>query len=360
MEAVFFLIAVLFLAYLGDEKKMGKKAVIFRVLLILVLSFLPWVSGELSTDHAGYADDYKSIGRMSNLGIESVGDFLFGRMTEGEYGFVVLCRLLNKIGISTSGFFLVIAILTNTFLVKSYYRFNFPVFTFFLLLCSAHYLIQSNLVRQILAVSIVLFNLKYAVEKDWKTYLLICVIAFTIHHSSIVSLLFLPFCFFDGGYQYMKWLFAGLWIISVLIAFGVVFLDLTQLNLLAGATEGYDFYLNSENGIGTSNESFGYVYNFLIILLFLFYKGEGRNIIYAYVFVLGAVFSNLSVAIPNLFRVSLYFSATYPFFVPYILSNMMSNRKLRLPIQGLTVIIVLYYIRTYFLLMSSADYFSVL
>ncbi len=360
MEVALFLIVVVVFAYLGDVKITGKKSLYFRIVLILVLSFLPWVIGELSTDHESYADNYRAIGRLDHLEIGSLYEFFFGRMEKTEYGFILINRILYKLGVSQSGFFMVMALLTNTLFVKAYYRFEQPAFVFFLLLCSSHYIVQANLVRQILSVSIVLYSLRYVVEKEWKKYLLVSILTFAIHHSSILSFIFLPLCFFSQGFKYIKWTLLGIWVLSILVAFGRVFLDLSQLNLLAGASEGYDFYLNSENGIGTSNESFNFLYNFLVILFIFFYKSDEKKNVYAYVFLLGAIFCNLYVAVPNLYRVSLYFSAIYPAFVPFLLKQGQSFRKFKFAIQGLTVIIVLYYVRTYFLLMSFGDSFSIL
>lgn len=193
-----------------------------------------------------------------------------------------------------------------------------------------------NLVRQMLAVSIFLYALKFFEEKKLIKYIVFVLIAALIHFSSIFLLLLLVF--------YKKNLKPEnktitivffLWLISIIVSFwGDI--NLSWLN--AGGV--YSKYITNEGLIG-SVATFNVFFNFFTLIYFLFYRKLNLDI-YSIIFVIGCIVLNISVSFNNLLRFSYFFTPIYCAFVPTMLINCIkSGNGMAKPIFWLTG---LYYI----------------
>ena len=340
-------------AFLGDEKVTSERtAVYFRCLLVFTLAYMIGLGGSGATDNADYQLAFKHMPGFSQLGIDSIWTFFFDRYEDHEYGFVSLIVILKQFGFSPVGICFILALITNTLIVKTYYRFHYPLLIFMLFLSSPFFAQEPNLIRQTLAISIFVFSLKYIEEKDWKKYLLCVLIMFLIHHSSIITLLFLPFCFninihSINVHKILKYSFIAIWVVSVLIALGRIAFDLTGLSLLMVGSEGYDAYLNDENRIGTAALKFNLVYNLVVAIYFFFGKDKKEQNIYAYCFLIGAIVQNVSVQFPNFYRMSLYFSVLSPIVISEMVYDFTNGRSSKKALNtGLSAMIVLLYIRS--------------
>lgn len=364
MGYVIFVFFVLLFAYLGDAKVSGgNKCVYFRCLLVFTLAYMIGLGGNMSSDHQGYREAFVHISSIKNLGIDSFLTFLLGKYEDVEYGFALISLLIKKIGFSDVGFFFVIALITNSLIVNTYYKFKNPAFIFLIFLSSAFFGQEPNLVRQTLAISIFVYSLPFIVQKDWKKYLICEIVIFLIHHSSIVTIILLPLCFdikYDI-YKTIKIVLLVAWVGSIFVAFGKIVFDLSHLSLFMFRTEGYEgyeAYLTNENRIGTNVINFDIVYNLLVALYFYLGKDKKELNVYAYCFIIGALILNFSVQFVNFYRIGLYFSGISPAFIPQMLFDFVNwNKKTRNYMKLLIWLVVLIYIRVLFISISSnSDY----
>ena len=348
---IFFVFFVLLFALLGDAKVTNEKvAPCFRCMLVITLAYMVGLGGGAATDNADYQLAFKHMPSFSQLGIDSIWTFLFDRYEDHEYGFVSLVIFLKQVGFSAIDICFVFALITNFLIVNTYYRFHYPLLVFLLFLSSPVFAQEPNLIRQTLAISIFVFSLRFVKEREWKKYLLCVLMMFLIHHSSIVTLLFLPFCFNIDLHKVLKAVFIG----SVLIAIGKVAIDLSGLSLLMVGSEGYDAYLTDENRIGTSALQFNLVYNLIVLIFFILGKDKRQYNVYAYCFLLGAIIQNISVQFINFYRVSLYFSVFGPVVISEMVYDFIQDKSSKKEIKrGLSALLILLYVRS--LLISIAS-----
>ncbi len=312
-------------SYFGDKKNSGTgDFVYYRIALILTLSYMTGMGGDLYEDHQSYKIMYKYIDTISlqkiiggDLSLFKFVEFGYGETT--EIGFVILCLFFKILGLSDVGMFFIIAVITNTLLVKSYYRFEHPVFIFLIFISSSIFYQQANLVRQMLVVSISIYSLKYVVNQQLLRFLLCIVIAVSFHRASIFMIMFIPFCFNIDVYKNARYALFFLWCLSIFVAFKLIVFDMSLLLLYDMTLSGYESYMTNEANMGILNVNFSLVLNFFVLLFFLFYKRERKKDVYAYYFVLGTIISNISVQIANLSRVAMFFSVVNPAYIPYLL-----------------------------------------
>lgn len=329
-----FSILVIWFTFLGSPNnrfiKRDSNKLVFRVLLILSLSILIAFGGIVGTDHDSYVSSYYGLSSfsISNI-IAGFNIFNLNRDIAGyEAGYVLLSYPFYKFGFSAVAYFLVLAIITNTFLVKVLYRFKHPVFSIVLFITSQYYFQECNLVRQMLAVSIFLYALKYLENKDWKKYIIWVFVAASFHYSALFLLIFVFFCFTDAdkfGYRFLA-IFFAIWVASLLIYSGQINID----SLFGSfSVEYYQVYFDNLYGEGHEERPFEIRYNIIVFLVLITsfllkrFKRSSKNIRYCYllVFILGISFSNISFKYYWFYRVAAYFSTIFCFVTPEFLSN---------------------------------------
>ena len=345
MSWTFFSFIVLLSAYLGDKEHNSKNYIYFRILLVVTLSYLVGMSGIVSTDHNEYAAFYANLKYLDFKSFFSVVDFNFfdSRITNElrfEIGFALLNYACSLLGLSEAAFFLVVATITNALFVNFFYRYKHAVFTVLLYITSMYYLQEINLVRQMLAVSVFLYSVKYIEQKQMLQSILFVVIAASIHAS---SLLLLPFCFvtyinFSRENIVFHSILFGLWFFSILVAVGLVFFDVGGIIQMSNYYEGY------ANDRLENDLVFDIVLNFVVVLSFIGLIIKKLHFQPIIIFtIVGAVLSNISLSFYILFRYALYFTPCFCVAAPLVLSGFTQfriNNKLTVP----SVLVFAYYV----------------
>lgn len=179
------LVVVLTLSYLYDKSKMiiQKKWFVFLIFVSLV-----FISG-LRIDNTLYSDEWNyryAFQALEGVPFESLNISLFD-----EPGFTVLnWGLANLIHDSQSLIF-ICAFVTNLSFVLFIYKYSKDfTFSIFLYITSGMFFTSMNIVRQYLAIAIILFGFKYIISKDIKKFSLYVLIAFLFHKSAISALFF--------------------------------------------------------------------------------------------------------------------------------------------------------------------------
>lgn len=304
----------------------------FQFSLVLVLSYMTGMGGLLSADHNTYASIYREA---SNLSLSqffqqlSFRDYSFKLDRIGyEIGYVFFSMVCGKLGLGVAGYFFAAALITNTFVVKTVYRFKYPVFCILIFIASRAYLQEANIVRQTMAISIYAYALKFIQEKKFKKYLLFIILAASIHSSLIITLPLYLLVYIDKDKKNLLfYVLACLWAISLIIANSSSLIGLSFLNATAYGT------LLEESEISLFKEvTLDLRFNIFTALLLIFtiyskkriQNYDEKDIIDPYFVctIIGCIFCNISVNAIYFFRISLIFDIIYCFYLGTALNNM--------------------------------------
>lgn len=324
-----FSLIVFILAFYGEEKKeRDKHVVVFsRISLVFVLAYAVALCGE-GQDKDNYLLLYDL--KLSNYNFDNLWEWIGLADGSVEIGFIILCRICKLFGLSAMGMLFVVSILTNALVVTAFYRFRFPILVFFLYILSLFYLQQTNLVRQMLAVSICLYSLRYVTEGKLNIFLVGLLCAFLIHKSSFLLLIFIPFCFHDKiSIQTTKIVLLVVWGVSVLAALNILPIgSLISLNGLSNTR--YSMYLGANIDLGVHDLHFEWLYNLFVLFYLLFGRCDKDKIIYPVFFVLGCVVLNFALSIIIIQRLSFYFTPLYCAFLPTLMvdNNLIKSKKM--------------------------------
>ena len=336
-----FTLLVLILAFFGDERVTKDKTMRFfiRVVLVFVLSYAIALCSQ-GNDRDNYISFFKTF--MNEYRIQDIWNWLGFQSDVMEPGFFLLAFICKNLGLSAVGFLLVVSLITNALSVNIFYKFRYPILVFFLYIVSTYYLQQSNLVRQMLAVSIGLYAMQYLAEKKWKQFLFMVFLAFIVHKTSLVLLLSLPFFFVkENNYKVFTIVLFLLWILSLYyIVFPIPLIQ--QISNLIIDTR-YENYGNELVTLGLSEVHFSIMVNFFVAYFFMF-TDKNKNNTYAYLLVIDCVFENLAFNALLLMRLALYFMPVFVFYVPsLIMENKIMIKKQTFAVGTLLQFFVFFY-----------------
>lgn len=174
----------------------------------------------------------------------TIGDFSWSGINfKGEFGFYIYQLLLKNLSSDPQILIFVTALITNVLIVIALYKYaNLFEIAMFLYITSGVYLVTMNGIRQMLAASIVLIATKYILNGNWKKYILIVLIASTIHTSA----LFLLPVYFIVRRKPWSWSTSSILIISVLVT--IVFSKFPGIVFLFVENTTYGHYQNFNEG----------------------------------------------------------------------------------------------------------------
>lgn len=182
---VFLIIALL--AMLDISKSNLRLRTEFALLVILLLFFIAAFRYETGMDWLEYQDRFKSIPTFKS--IHKISD-LFGEL---DFGYHLLCTVLKSLGGGIQTVFFFMQLFGSVLLWKSIKKYSnqktASVLVYFSLL---FFLLDLNLMRQMLAVNIFFYSISYIYDKQMWKYFGFILLAFAFHWSAI---LFLPLYF---------------------------------------------------------------------------------------------------------------------------------------------------------------------
>ncbi len=255
MNSLLLLNILFMIVCLVDYQSNYKKgSILFWVLSLLIIT----IRGLLIPDSVFDMDFYTKVFETSrsNNALQSV-------MVRTEPGYAALNIIVSKLGFNFSGFL----VLYNIFLAISYYVFirrfsyNAPLaFCFFILIMSNQ---SVYVLRQHLAIAVVLFSYPYIINKKLIYFLLICAIATLIHSSAII---WLPIYFIYNVENEKR--FFGVLIGAILLFFlGFQSIDTVAIDI----NEKYMQYIEESETSTISN----FLIQFIILVSsYLFMKGH--------------------------------------------------------------------------------------
>ncbi len=144
---------------------------------------------SVGKDYSRYIYYFGRIGRdeLSSIEVQWIA---------GSPGYWVLNKVLYELGLDYHWLFSIIAILTIYFLIRAIKeQSNNWALSLYIFFCFSYYYLTFSMIRQMLAMVIVLYGFKYLTDNNPKRYILIVLLAALFHATSLVCLLIWPMRF---------------------------------------------------------------------------------------------------------------------------------------------------------------------
>lgn len=331
----------------SESKKIGKK--MKKVFLILALGVPIVISGIryfVGTDFAVYSSIYTSI---SNNGLLSIN---FG--TGIEVGFYILNMLVAFIMNNVQYVYIISALMTVViaYLAICKYKENLSVPLIFFIYLTLFFPQSLNIVRQSLAVVIVMFSYRYLYEKNLFKFLKWVAFAACFHITAIIVI---PFYFIYNRKNKEKGHFFKFIYLILIVLFILFFKDIINIFKELGIFSKFTLYDLNDNvhiGLGIIAQKLPF-----ILLCLLFYKklikADKRNELNIYFLIIEMMLLMLGYFQYYANRLALYFSVSEIFILASIPKLAGENKLLK---RFLTILVLLfcigYFILTYYVLGS--------
>ncbi|MGV3488741.1 MAG: EpsG family protein [Tuberibacillus sp.] len=205
-----------------------------KFLIFMVMATLVIVSGLRK--NIGDTYFYKYTYTITQFDLANI-DF------KGEFGFYFLQYLLHKITDDPQILVFTTALVTDVLIVLVLYKYSRMIeISLFVFIASGLFTVTMNGIRQSLAAAIIFAATKYLLDGHWKKFMVVVLLASTIHHSAIV---FIPIYFLVRRKAWTKMTFLML-IMAVIITLefntfsSIIFgaLDSTKYGEYSASTEG--------------------------------------------------------------------------------------------------------------------------
>lgn len=303
-----------FFAYLAqfNKFKFGLKLSFLLIFLFLALRY------DFGNDYDAYLEKFQFL---EKYGLEA-----FLNNDESEKGWVYLNILFLPFG-----FFVLVAFLAliNCLVYYDFIKRFVPVKLYWLSVFIYMFdpylmLIHSSAMRQSLAISLVVFSIKYLYEKKLFTFFLIVLLASYFHSSALIALVLIPLLIFN---------------FKISLKFGLIFCTLFLLlffasdlinnnvgNFLQLYLSRYETHL--ENDVVLKQEiGLGVVLQFMILIIVIYYgkfQNKESSLLFK-IYIISFIFIPLSMIIWLIDRTGFYFTIFSIAVIPIIASSMVNR-----------------------------------
>lgn len=261
--SVVFILAII-VRYM-DEKSSKKNTQIYSGLLtiyiLIILSCLSGLRYGVGTDffsyRAVYIDAFKS----------NISD-------DRDFGYLILNRLVHIISDNPQWIFIITSLIINALIIyiikKKSKMFEISVYLY---ITSYMYFSTFNAIRQWLSAAILFFGVKYMFSRDFKKYIIVVLIASTVHQTALIMLLFYFLC--NGKFKSMKN------IILTIIGISIYIFYMPFVNILMKSMEGSKISNDYSSALGIAGQGANILKFFValvpVILCLLFYKDINKD-----------------------------------------------------------------------------------
>lgn len=301
---------------------------VFMFFSMIPLIIMAGFRDGVGIDYGNYVSGYY---RINN------NDFI-DNISTVEFGYIILVKLSKFIFNDPFGLFLFASIITILFLYFTLHRhrFHITITLTILLYYAKYYAFSLNGVRQAIAMSIILFGLKYISTRELKKFTFIILFASLFHTSALVMF---PFYLIIGKQTNSKLHIKLLFL--VISVFVVIYIS-EFLNFLSsiGIFSEYGVYVTSINENGFSVISLIVPITILAAILFFWkklLKIEPMIELYFWIYLYGFVFSLVGIQLEFVGRISLYFDIVSIILIPLII-NVFKSKPIRFIAYGLVVL----------------------
>lgn len=186
MSFIYNLLAILILVSsiyeISTDKTPDKRWFYFIIIMMMLTAGLAY---GLSPDWVAYWNAFEGAA------VTGVGELLMlGDAVGMEFGYILLNKLVSSLGLGYASFTVIIAIIALTLKSITIYKYGGYVFMAVLMYFIPIYLFEEHVhVRQGLANAIMIFSVRYIIERKLLKFLICFVIAFLFHKAVVAFLL---------------------------------------------------------------------------------------------------------------------------------------------------------------------------
>lgn len=338
---VIFFILALGILYTQVYKSNANSDAIRKRYIWIICTLLVFQSGlrnvAVGDDTYNYYETFKSVSQIPwNHIQESVIEYY--QYGEGkDPGYLVFQKVIQYISVDYQIFLFIIAIVfffsLGNFLYKNTTRLIDVVIAFIIYSVLFYSFYSITGIRQTLATAFTLYSYEFVKKKKIIPFLVLVLIASTLHKSSLI---FIPF-YFICRVKKEKYIFTG-----ILLLFPVFFIFKDIMSDYLSVLGGYEYY-GQQEGEGT------FTFTALFIFISLTALIRRKSIIknnpaaknYYNAFAIALVFLPLSYINANALRIIMYFSIFMLLFIPEIINSFKEiSNKIRIDISIVTILLL--------------------
>lgn len=271
----------------------------------------------------------------------------FYRSKTFEEGFVVISSIIRSIDFTEGPyfFFFTMALIAFSFLIPSLKEYTPYIYIALLFYLYKGYIWHNfTLTRQSLAIAIFVFSIRFILSKEYWKYIIINLLAFSIHHTAIILL---PLCFFVNKKLTIKTIFI-LFLIAILFGLSGHFAqDLCiKFASLFGMGNRFSYYISGTATINPLN----FIEIIVIMFISLFYrnyyeKKEPYFNIFLNLFIISSLILIAFSSFDVFARFKEYFVISYMILISYMVGHIESNKIRWVVFAFLSVYIMIGYFR---------------
>jgi len=326
MEIYFIMLLLVFIFSFIENKSLQKK---LMFIIFFVVSSLRYI--YLGADTKNYINYFKYFST------KSFKDLLSDKL-QIERGFAILNKIIGLINNNERYFIVITSIIVLILATKFIYNNSrIPWFSFYLFLSLGYYISSLNILRQMIAILILVNSLDYIRNRDIKKFLLFYVIAVSIHTTAAIFILLYFVYPLKINLKYL-----GLSLVTC------VFLYLFSNKIL-----GFLFSLSAKyDSRYSDNLRAGNGKGMLLMLAGVLFGGyflekvkikKDKNYIFYHMLNISVILQIVSLKFSLFVRVVRYFSIGMIIFIPNIVYKI-KGQKMRLLVILITCIVTCYYL----------------
>lgn len=337
MTVYIFLFTALFL-FRYILKNTTSFCVVSGILLYLVVALRNINLGLTDTSNI-YLPNYNWI-KISNL-----HDIVNGTLSSGSILFNVITKGIQQVSLNYQVYLALIAIpyiVAIVFLIAKYSTYKLLSFIFFI---SFYYLFSFFLLRQVIAISFVIFSFKYLNESKPVKFLILIISASLFHSSAIFFVIAYPFCkFIKFGKKNFVFILIA-YIVAKLCSNNVLYLISSYMPTL---------FSYVKNGVyGTSGQIFltNLLVNVILLMIIYTFNKESDDKEYNTIcnlVTLGSILICFTPIVTEFYRLALYFNVFDVLLISQVFVSVSSKIVLDKKIVATVYIILLFSLITYF------------
>lgn len=315
---------------IGTKKLVIRKSSIFFVLSVLPFAILFWCRGiSVGADYQNYTNIYQKIANDTLIGREA--DWI-------GIGFQLICRFLSIF--CGNNFYLAFAIVNTVTLVLLYKTIwqnsKNPTLALFVLLSFCLHFQIFNQFRQMLAIAITFFAVKYLKSENFIKYSICIIIAALIHNTAIVLL---P-CYFICHNKLNKRMIIFYVLALLVCTFGFSIIE----SLLSGTYYG-QMYFGGKYDIQTDSSIMNLIVRIMmLIIVLLFYKKvikhDETNVILYNMVIICTIAQIVATQSYIFARLTTYFYIYYVLLIPEVM-KVAIKKGISKQIANMIIIIIL-------------------
>lgn len=335
---------VLELLYASNRTKVSEKNFFyFGVFILIVVSICRGVS--VGVDLENYISVVREMGRTGfneiihlfkekgifvRIDVKSTGIAMEG-------GFLILAKLIWSIGSSPQIFIIitsVVIIIGISFFIKQYSKNPCSSLIIFVLL--GYYGQTMNVIRNYLAIVILLFSIRYLEEKKYFKFLAVVLIAFLLHRSAITFLLMLCCMYFAANSNRVK-IYRGAIIAAMLIL--AMFAEQVAGRFIR-LYYGYDAHLDTSWGINKMLFVLLFLYVFILIFSNKEFWSEKRHVLFVNALGIAMLVQVVAPYYETVGRIRIYFEIFLIILIPNLIESQKNYRQ-KILLKGLVYFVLI-------------------